>query len=653
MTEPRTEPLRRQTLLLRSLYGKERGSLAAVELARLIKRHRHAAKMSPRLSSGGVTHSPAAGETGARGMRRPAPRSTSSHSGRDAALCERDALLVTYADQVREPGVAPLKTLARFCECHLGEVVSGIHLLPFYPWSSDDGFSVKDYFAVAPQYGSWEDIGRFRPRFDLMFDAVFNHLSAQGDWFQRFLRNEPGFRNFFVTVEGNPDLSQVVRPRALPLLTEFSLARRSQITTPAPPCNREKDGGEKARLEPETGTVPFLDSASRGERKESVLPGRSIPPDETGTLPRRVWTTFSADQVDLNFKNPRVLMAVLEALLFYVDNGARFIRLDAIAYLWKEIGTPCIHLPQTHAVIQLMRAVLDEAAPEVQLITETNVPHADNVSYFGDGVNEAQLVYNFALPPLVLHALLRGDATHLTRWAAGLRTPSGRTTFFNFLASHDGIGLNPARGILPDGEIDFLVGRCQAHGGFISYKQNPDGSKSPYEMNIVYFDAINDPAAGEAIEAQVDRFMAAQAIMLSLAGVPGIYFHSLFGSRNDRQAALDSGIHRRINRQKLDRAALERELADPASLRARVFSRFRKLLHVHRDCAAFHPRAAQAVLELDPRVFAVERASADGAARVLCLHNLSRAAVTLDAPDRQIGLQPHEVIWICGDTRLV
>lgn len=486
-------------------------------------------------------------------------------------LSERDVLLITYADQVSEPDRAPLQTLAGFARQYLGDVVSGVHLLPFYPWSSDDGFSVKDFFAVEPVYGNWDDIARFRPDFDLMFDAVFNHMSAQGDWFQRFLRDELEFRDFFVTVAGAPDLSRVVRPRALPLLTEFPTARG----------------------------------------------------------PERVWTTFSADQVDLNVQNPRVLLALLDALLFYVTHGARFIRLDAIAYLWKEIGTSCIHLPQTHAVIQLMRAVLDEVAPRVQLITETNVPHADNISYFGDGTNEAQLVYNFALPPLVLHALLRGDATHLTRWAVALKAPSDRTTFFNFLASHDGIGVNPARGLLPAVEIEFLVERCQAHGGFINYKHNADGSKSPYEMNIVYFDAVNDPAAGETLETQVNRFMVAQAIMLSLAGVPGIYFHSLFGSRNDRAGALQSGINRRINRQKLTRAELEGDLAEAGSLRARVFGRYRLMLQARRGHAAFNPHAAQRVFEGDRRVFAVLRTAASGSGWVLCLHNVTGESVTV------------------------
>ena len=404
-----------------------------------------------------------------------------------------------------------------------------------------------------------------------MFDAVFNHLSVAGDWFQRFLRDEPEFRDFFVTVAGFPDLSQVVRPRALPLLTEFQTARG----------------------------------------------------------PEKVWTTFSADQVDLNVKNPRVLLALLDALLFYVAQGARFIRLDAIAYLWKEIGTPCIHLPQTHAAIQLLRAVLDEIAPQVQLITETNVPHADNLSYFGNGTNEAQLVYNFALPPLMLHALLRSDATHLTRWAATLAAPSDRTTFFNFLASHDGIGINPVRGILPSEEIDFLAERCLVHGGFINYKHNADGSTSPYELNLVYFDAVNDPAAGDSLATQVNRFLVAQAIMLSLAGVPGIYFHSLFGSRNDRAGALASGIHRRINRQKLTLAQLEAELTEAGSLRTCVFERYRVLLQVRRSHAAFNPHAKQWVFEGDGRVFAVLRTAATGRDWVLCLHNVTNEGVTL------------------------
>jgi len=531
--------------LLASLYGEHAARTLVADIGRLIEQTR------PSLSAS------------------LAPR------GR-IGLTQRDALLITYADQVREPGVVPLETLGTFAGRHLTGVVSGIHLLPFYPSSSDDGFSVTDYLAVDPACGSWADIARLGQRFELMFDTVFNHMSAQGEWFQRFLRDEPAFRNFFVTVEGNPDLSQVVRPRALPLLTEF----------------------------------------------------------QTAAGPRKVWTTFSADQVDLNFKNPAVLLRSLEALLFYAAKGARFIRLDAIAFLWKEIGTTCLHLPQTHAVVQLMRAVLDEVAPHTMLITETNVPHADNVSYFGDGANEAQLVYNFALPPLALHSLQTGNAEKLTRWAQSLALPSERVTFFNFLASHDGIGLNPARGILSDAEIDALVARAAGHGGFVSYKNMPDGSQAPYELNINYLDALSDPAAGEPAELAARKFLTAQAIMLCLQGVPGIYFHSLFGSRGDRAGAQASGVHRRINREKLDHGWLEAELADAGSVRARVFKGCRELLRVRAAHAAFAPSAAQRVLDLDPRVFAVLRESAGGADRMLCLHNTSAelVRVRLGAP---------------------
>lgn len=525
---------------LEFLYGAERVAFAEPRLAALLRR-----------------------------WQRGATRRLPDRSG--VPLTERDLLLITYADQVRQPGQAPLQTLADFCEAHLRETISGVHILPFYPSSSDDGFAVKDYFAVDPALGAWEDVARLGRSFDLMFDAVFNHLSAQGDWFQRFQRDEPPFRDFFVTVEGNPDLSQVVRPRALPLLTEF--------------------------------------------------------PTTQG--PRRVWTTFSADQVDLNFNNPRVLLAVLKALLFYVAKGARFIRLDAVAFLWKEIGTPCLHRPQTHAIIQLMRAVLDEVAPHVLLITETNVPHADNISYFGDGAHEAQLVYNFALPPLVLHSFAAGNTVKLTRWAQSLALTSDRVTFFNFLASHDGIGLNPARGILSDAEIDALVKRALEHGGFISSKEMPDGSQAPYELNINYLDALSNPTEGEPAERAARKFLAAHAILLSLQGVPGIYFHSLFGSRGDRAGADASGLKRRINRQKLDRAQLEGELGSAASLRARIFGGLKELLQVRRRQSAFHPQAAQRVLGGDERLFAVRRISPDGKEWLLCLHNVSSEPVSI------------------------
>ncbi len=435
-------------------------------------------------------------------------------------ISQRDVILISYADQVRQEGSDPLTTLHNFCQRWLAGIATGIHLLPFYPSSSDDGFSVIDYRSVDPEVGGWQNIVDLAGNFRLMFDAVINHVSVESAWFKGFLRDDPRFKDYFIVVQGNPDLSQVVRPRAIPLLTLF-----------------ETPSGEK-----------------------------------------QVWTTFSTDQVDLNFHSPDLLLDVIEILMFYVSQGAGLIRLDAIAYLWKEIGTTCIHLPQTHRVIQFIRSVIDLVAPHVLLVTETNVPHEENLSYFGNGYNEAQMVYNFALPPLVLYTLWTGDARYLREWTSDLILPSNQVTFFNFLASHDGIGINPVRGILPKEGIELLINKTLEHGGLISQKTNSDGSKSPYELNINYFDALTNPGDHDALAIQVDRFLAAQAIMLALVGVPGIYFHSLFGSRGWPEGVQLTGRYRTVNRQKYDLASLEGEMTDLASRRYQVYQKFRKLL---------------------------------------------------------------------------
>jgi sucrose phosphorylase len=533
---------------------------------------------------------------------------------RDASLTARDSILITYGDQVQTPGERPLQTLGAFCRKNLAGVVNGIHILPFYPWTSDDGFAVVDYRQVDPALGDWADISAMQSHFRLMFDGVINHISSKSDWFKAFLDDDPHYRDYFVVVDGSPDLSQVVRPRALPLLTTFK--------------------------------------ALSGEK--------------------RVWTTFSEDQIDLNFKNPEVLLDVLDVLLMYVEQGATFIRLDAIAYLWKEIGTSCIHLPQTHRMIQFVRAALNELAPHVHLITETNVPHLDNISYFGDGTNEAQLVYNFALPPLTLHTFRTGEARILSEWAKTLTLPSEHVTFFNFLASHDGIGLNPARGILPSADIDALVEKTLEHGGLVSYKHNSDGTQSPYELNINYFDALSNPkgllqspemmaeANYESLDLQVNRFIAAHAIMLSLVGVPGIYFHSLFGSRGWMEGVKQTGRNRTINREKCDLVSLQRELADPQSLRARVFVRFYQLLSTRSNSPAFDPHGTQIILDLHPSAFALERVSPDGTTRVLGLHNVSQQKITFSTPYEsgvdlftnqsldvsQISMDSYQILWI-------
>jgi len=508
-------------------------------------------------------------------------------SQKQVYFTQQDVVLITYGDSLKKPDQTPLATMHEFAAKHLKKAVSTIHFLPFFPYSSDDGFSVMDFFAIDPDLGSWKDVKAIGGDFELMFDYVLNHFSAKSQWFEYYLQDKEGFQNFAIEVDPETDLSGVTRPRSLPLLTAFN--------------------------------------------KSS---GRTV----------HVWTTFSADQIDFNFKSLDVLEKMIEVLFYYVQQGATILRLDAIAYLWKEIGTNCIHLPQTHDMVKLFRSLLDVIAPDVMIITETNVPHEENISYFGNGHDEAQMVYNFTLPPLLFYSFIKQDTTALSRWAAGLHLESAHNTFFNFTASHDGIGVRPLEGILPPEEIESLVKVVTANNGQVSYKRNPDGSESPYELNVVYFDALNDPEADEPASLQVDRFMASQAILLSLMGTPGIYVHSFFGSRNWNEGVAETGRNRTINRRKFQRAELEAELADPDSIPHQVFVRYRELLRVRTAEPAFHPNGGQRVIDLHPALFAFVRRAPDHSSQVICIHNVSEDEVPVEVDLAELGVTPGQAL---------
>ncbi len=514
----------------------------------------------------------------------------------------RDAVLITYGDMIRAPDEPPLATLKRFADDRLKDAFSTIHVLPFFPYSSDDGFSVIHFRTVNPELGDWPDIQALGKNFRLAFDLVLNHVSRASGWFQDYLAGIAPGRRYFIEPDPGADLSAVVRPRSLPLLTP--------VTTP---------GGK-----------------------------------------RSVWTTFSEDQIDLDFSNPDVLFELLDILLFYVSMGARVIRLDAIAYLWKRAGTPCIHLPETHEIVKLFRDVLEAVAPDVLLLTETNVPQAENYSYFGDG-DEAHIAYQFALPPLLLHALQSGTARHLNAWASALPTLPAGCTVLNFTASHDGIGLRPLQGLLPDTEIRALVARMQTLGAQVSTRRNSDGTDSPYELNITYFDAMR--GNGEPAAAHIQRFLCSQTIPLALKGIPAIYFNSLVAAGNDEEGARRTGRARSLNRRKWSRAELDEALKDEKSNAAQVFQECIRLLRLRAGHPAFHPDGDQKILDLGESVFAVERTSPDGRETVLAITNCAgepaavptsvvrnRTDLILGEKPRTDGdatrLSPYQSIWL-------
>ncbi len=478
----------------------------------------------------------------------------------------RDIVLISYGDSIQSPAYPPLQTLRAFLGRHLRGEFSMLHLLPFFPWSSDDGFSVTDFRAVNPELGSWDDIAALEQGYDLAIDLVLNHCSRENLWFFDYIAGQEPACDYFLEVDPKENLSMVTRPRSTPVLTG--------VRTP------------------------------RGMK--------------------HVWATFSNDQIDLNYGNPEVLLEMIDLLLYYFRRGARMVRLDAVAYLWKEIGTSCIHLPQTHQVVKLFRDILALVEPGALIMTETNVPHEENVSYFGQG-DEAHLVYQFSLPPLLLHAIYSGTTRYLYAWARGIETmplPEG-CTFLNFTASHDGVGLRPLEGLVPAGEVATLLEAMRERGGYISTRRNPDGSESPYELNISYFDAFRGTAGADR-RWQVAAFMLSQLVALSFRGIPAVYLHSLLATPNDQIGVERTGLTRAINRRKWDRGELEGLLADPDSTTGRVFGGYKRLLQIRRRQPAFHPDAPQRTLRLQDGLFGLERCATDGSQRLLAVFNFTR-----------------------------
>ncbi len=511
----------------------------------------------------------------------------------DERFTERDVILITYGDLIRDEVDLPLETLAGISKKYFKGVFNTIHILPFFPYSSDRGFSVRDFTQVDPLLGRWEDILDLKDHFRLMFDGVFNHISSKSRWFQNFLNGERYFKDFFIVYSPKKPLAKrhlrkIFRPRTTDVLTRF-------------------------------GTL-------NGERL--------------------VWTTFSADQIDLNFRNPRVLMKMVEILLFYVRKGADIIRLDAVTYLWYERGTTGIHLPQTHMIIKLFRDILDAVAPPVALITETNVPHKDNISYFGNGRDEAQLVYNFALPPLVLHTFYKGNAEKLTSWAKGLEYFSESASYFNFLDSHDGIGVMGVKDILSSEEINDMCKKVLEHGGRISHKKDSDGSHTPYEMNITFYSALNRGDYEKDADFRVKRYLAARSIPLVLKGVPGVYLHGLLGSKNDIEAVLEGQESRSINRKNLNKTELVQMLEDPETTTHKVSSRLTRMIKIRTREKVFHPNAAQKVLDASSKFFSVVRSN-EGE-YIIAIANVASEEQIFELDLREVGLKCrswHNILW--------
>nr|WP_276562483.1 sugar phosphorylase [Hoeflea prorocentri] len=523
---------------------------------------------------------------------------------------QTNALLITYGNSLIDGQHKPLDLLHHFLRNDLKGAIDGVHILPFFPFTSDDGFAVSDYRKVNPQLGDWVDINRIADDFKLMSDLVLNHVSSQGQWFNAYRQGKAPFDRFFFEASPDQDLSQVVRPRTTPLLQEV----------------------------------------------------------ETVNGPRHVWCTFSHDQIDLDFRNPEVLLEFLRIIRLHIDNGVQIIRLDAVAFLWKEAGTPSIHLRQTHEIVKLIRALCDYAVEPVILLTETNVPKAENLSYFGNR-DEAHVIYNFPLPPLILHALMAGTAKHLATWQRAMPPAPLGCAYLNFTASHDGIGMRPAEGLLTQGDQAAMIKTVKKTGGLVSMRALPDGGEAPYELNTTFFDALTETFNGPDSHHR-ERFLCSQTIVMSLEGIPAFYIHALLATPNDTEAVEKRGMNRAINRHQWNYEKLRSLLDDPDSRQKSILNALRDRLLVRKNQPAFHPNATQfTLMTSDDRVFGLWRQSLDRQQSIFALHNVSADTVTLpatvlnliadenwvdvlngDVISDEITLKPYQCRWISNQS---
>lgn len=511
---------------------------------------------------------------------------------------EDDIVLITYGDSILKKDEIPLITLKHFMDDYLQGKINILHILPFFPYSSDDGFSIIDFKQVNPELGNWEHIQEISKQYRLMSDLVINHISSKNAWFRNFLEGEGFGHDFVLTESPETDLTAVTRPRNTPLLTPYQTCKGTQY----------------------------------------------------------VWTTFSDDQIDLDYKNPEVLIAMMEILLFYIKNGIKIIRLDAIAFLWKEVGTTCLHQPKTHEIVRLMRNITDVVDPEVIILTETNVPNHENLSYFGHS-DEAHMVYQFSLPPLLLHALNFGNGHFLTQWAQTIPELPHDCTFFNFTSSHDGIGVRPLEGLLPDHEKEQLYANIKQAGGLISMKTNKNGTTSPYELNITYYDAMKLTYKG-ADQWQNERFICSQTIMLALKGIPAFYIHSLLASPNYNTGVKETHRARTINREKLNKQNLYTQLIEDTN-RHYVFMHLIKLIEIRKQQKAFHPSALQKVIDINSALFVLFRKNEGH--ELLSISNLTNTTQSITIPDQfnrlnfdlitdqifsAMVLTPYQSLWL-------
>ena len=481
-----------------------------------------------------------------------------------------DVVLITYADSVVDDAKPGLQGLRSFVNRHLQVFAPVIHVLPFLESTSDGGFAVSSHEQLESRHGDWSDLAALAEGRRLMADLVLNHVSASHPWVRQFLRDEEPGRLCVLEAAPDPCWDDVVRPRSSALFTHLQ--------------------------------------SSVGQRQ--------------------VWTTFGPDQVDLDWRCPEVLLGFTRLLKQKLAHGVRWIRLDAVGFLWKEPNTSCIHRPQVHRLVEVLRHLLTYAcAGGGVVVTETNVPEEENLSYLRSG-REAHLAYNFPLPPLLMEAAMSGSADLLNRWLSRWPQLPNSTALLNFTACHDGVGLRPLEGLMPQRRLLNLLIACEHRGGLVSHRRLADGEDVPYEINISWWSAMADGGIDPA-HLQRQRFLLTQLLVMALPGVPAFYLPALLAEPNDLSRFRRTGQRRDLNRPQFKLEAVERRLEDPDSEAIAVVTVLRRALQVRREQPTLHPDADLQLLSAGRADLVILRRCYQGKV-LIAVHNITASRLTLD-----------------------
>ena len=520
-------------------------------------------------------------------------------------VSEKTTMVICYGDSIYSKNKKHLKTFQAFFNKKLNKFIDTIHFLPFYPSSSDSGFAVKDHYKIDSKFGNWLNIKNFSSKAHIMADMVINHASARGLWFKNFLKEKKPGKDYFLLVNSKFNVSKVVRPRDHKLLKEINIFKKKEY----------------------------------------------------------LWRTFSDDQIDLNFKNPKVLLRFIKIMVNLIKNGVTIFRLDAIAYLWKESGTKCINLKQTHEIVKVLRIVSNSLNIKSIIVTETNLPEKENLSYFGNN-DESNWIYNFTLPPLLIYSLLFENGSYLNDWSKKLPQTKKGNSYLNFIASHDGIGMRPLEGIINNQSIKKLLLRLKKNGSKFSYRKVNNNKKKVYESNITVFDALKVSDKDKKGLYNFQRYIAAHAIMFSFEGVPAIYFNSLFGKSNDEARYVITGNNRDVNRFKWNELNILKKIKSNSSKEYYIFETLKYLLKIRKKQKAFHPNAYRTNINLGDNFFCIKRVSLDKKQTILCITNLTSKLQNAKINKKynkfknlidsnvktkilnSINLKPFETIWL-------